>query len=561
MSLISRVSFTYVSRISWAMFAIVFLLAGVVGHDPWKQDETYSFGIIYHFYTTHSWLIPTNAGVPFMEKPPLYYWTAVLFCKVLGGLMPLHSAARLTSFFYMLVTTGFAWKLGQVLFRHRPQGEEMSWMVPALLLSSLGLMRHAHDMFTDVALLAGAVITLYGMALYIGQESGKRAALWLGLGIGIAFMSKGLFVPIVFAASCLMLPLIMPELRTFRTLKIAFFACVVASPFLCIWPIMLYDYSPPLFREWFWDNNVGRFIGFSVAHLGAGNDHYYFLHAPWWFAFPVFPLACITAIHNRHAWRRPEYLLPCLVSAAGLVSLLISASARALYLLPFFPAFALLAVQALYVLPTRFLGMWNKIVQVVFSAAIFSAWGVWIILMHPDFGRSLPLRFHLIWNWLPLGFIPPSNQWLAVICALAATLFWLMSFRLSARNAYHTVLVWFAAVAAIWIMVNSLLLPWIDETKSYRPVIAEVDDVLKEKYKNACVGTFNLGESVAPMFEYFHRGNASFSQDFNGSRCPVLLLLTEKSAAEPMDSRWKLIWRGSRLLDTKDEELRLYSHQ
>src|ERR1700743_2948539 len=84
-------------------FICLFLVAGVIGHDPWKQDETYSFGIIYHFYKTHSWLVPENAGTPFMEKPPLYYWTAVMLCNLLGNVLPLHNAARLASVFYMLV--------------------------------------------------------------------------------------------------------------------------------------------------------------------------------------------------------------------------------------------------------------------------------------------------------------------------------------------------------------------------------------------------------------------------------------------------------------------------
>src|SRR5476651_2045052 len=100
-------------------FALIvfFLIVGTVGHDPWKQDETYSFGIIYHFYTTHSWLVPVSAGEAFMEKPPLYYWTAVLFCKLLSGVLPLYDAARLTSVLYMLLTCFAVWRTSQILFQ------------------------------------------------------------------------------------------------------------------------------------------------------------------------------------------------------------------------------------------------------------------------------------------------------------------------------------------------------------------------------------------------------------------------------------------------------------
>jgi hypothetical protein len=40
------------------------------------------------------WLVPTLAGEPFMDKPPLFYWTAALFAKLFSPLLPLHDGAR-----------------------------------------------------------------------------------------------------------------------------------------------------------------------------------------------------------------------------------------------------------------------------------------------------------------------------------------------------------------------------------------------------------------------------------------------------------------------------------
>src|ERR1700722_389427 len=86
-----------ISNYMWAGFLFIFLFAGVVGHDPWKQDETYSFGIINHFFTGGYLVVPENAGTPFMEKPPLYYWTSVLLCRLVNGLFSLPDCARLAS--------------------------------------------------------------------------------------------------------------------------------------------------------------------------------------------------------------------------------------------------------------------------------------------------------------------------------------------------------------------------------------------------------------------------------------------------------------------------------
>ncbi|CAH2788159.1 MAG: Putative transmembrane protein [uncultured Paraburkholderia sp.] len=48
------------------------LRVAAAGHDPWKQDETYTFGIVKHMLDTGDLVVPTNAGQPFVEKPPVY---------------------------------------------------------------------------------------------------------------------------------------------------------------------------------------------------------------------------------------------------------------------------------------------------------------------------------------------------------------------------------------------------------------------------------------------------------------------------------------------------------
>ena len=65
-----------------AILMVLYVVPGLVGHDPWKQDETYVFGIIYSMLQSGDWTVPMVAGEPFMEKPPLYYWVALLFAKL-----------------------------------------------------------------------------------------------------------------------------------------------------------------------------------------------------------------------------------------------------------------------------------------------------------------------------------------------------------------------------------------------------------------------------------------------------------------------------------------------
>ncbi len=67
-------------------------------------------------------------------------------------------------------------------------------------------------------------------------------------------------------------------------------------PWLAIWPTLLYLRSPELFREWFWINNLGRFLGF--AKLGPGNDHLHYFKILPWFAWPALPIALWTLWHG-----------------------------------------------------------------------------------------------------------------------------------------------------------------------------------------------------------------------------------------------------------------------
>src|SRR6476660_4786800 len=79
----------------------LWILPGLIGRDPWKPDEAYSFGLVYHILQSGDWVIPTLAQEPFMEKPPLFYLTAAGFARAFGWLLPIHDAARLATAFYM----------------------------------------------------------------------------------------------------------------------------------------------------------------------------------------------------------------------------------------------------------------------------------------------------------------------------------------------------------------------------------------------------------------------------------------------------------------------------
>src|SRR5207253_864254 len=134
-----------------------YLFPGLVGHDPWKQDETYIFGVIQSFVEAHNWIVPMVAGEPFMEKPPLYHWVAIGFIHLFSPWLSLHDAARLATGAFMVLTCGFlgwatrcGWGAGYGRF------------AVLCLLGCFGMVFHGHMMLTDIPVLAGFAIATCG---------------------------------------------------------------------------------------------------------------------------------------------------------------------------------------------------------------------------------------------------------------------------------------------------------------------------------------------------------------------------------------------------------------
>ena len=129
----------------YVLLCVTWLATGLIGHDPWKPDEAYTFGIIYSILQSGDWLVPTLAGETFLDKPPLFYMTAAVFAKLFSPLLPLHDGARLASGFYVALTLLFTGLAGRELF-----GKDRGWAAVIILIGCLGLLVNAHLMSTDL---------------------------------------------------------------------------------------------------------------------------------------------------------------------------------------------------------------------------------------------------------------------------------------------------------------------------------------------------------------------------------------------------------------------------
>lgn len=494
------------------------LVLGLIGHDPWKPDEAYTFGVVYHAVDKGEWLVPMLTGEPFVEKPPLLYWTAALFAKALGDLLPLHDAARLASGFYAALALLFTWLLAD-----RRIG------APLLLAGCLGYLQHAHQLIPDNALVAGVAIGLYGL---------RESRGWvLGIGAGIAFLAKGLLGPGLLGVIALLLPLLPAWRASWRSWPSAL---LVFAPFALIWPVLLYWRSPALFHEWFWVNNIGRFDG--SAGLGGARDHLLYAKALAWFALPAWPLALWAVLRRPGV---PEVQLGFVAFLVMLGVLSAASSARTLYAVPMLVPLTLLATSELYSAPAWLTWPLEKLAVAVSALAGLALWAAWLAFL-------VGWRPGFLVEASP-GFVPHLEP-ILVAAAIALTAFWVYSFWLEPVLPVR----WLAGVTLVWGLAMTLWLPWLDYTKSYRGVIM---DMQAHRPKVAgCVASRNLTEPQRAMLQYFAGLLTEREKSPQAASCPLLLVHSSGSSPPDVGAPWQLAWRGTRPGDAK-EFFWLFAHR
>lgn len=518
-----------------------YLFPGLLGHDPWKQDEAYIFGIVHHMLDTGDFIVPTMAGEPFMEKPPLYYWIAAGCAWLFSPWLALHDGARLATGIFMAITccaigwTGRRW-----------WGNGHGRLAVLTLLSCLGIVLHGHMMLTDMPLVTGFAISLCGFTL--ARSKALSAGTLLGTGVGIGFLAKGLLAPGVIGLAAILLPICFRNWRERTYLRAVLIAVLAALPWLLIWPTALYLRSPALFMDWFWLNNVGRFLGFSVPVLGAQHTSGFWPTTIPWFTFPALPLAIMTLWqHRKDILHSEPFQLSVLMSVLLMTVLELSASARSLYALPVLLPISLLAAPAAISLPAMVDRYWDWVSRLLFGVLAGLIWAVWIWMIYHGKPPGLPILI----RHLPADFIPSFGSGhftIAFVMTLSAIVLLVLLPKFQGRG----LISWLTGLTLCWLLVSNLWLPWIDSAKSYRSVFVSLQGAMPANYR--CVTSSGLGESERAMLRYFAGINTDRIESNPFSPCDVLLI--NGVAAEPPQNidpdRWVPVWEGARPGDSRE---------
>lgn len=501
----------------WLLVGL-YLLTGIVGHDPWKTEDAIHIGIAHAFLQGGDWLFPQIAGEPWPHTPPLYHWVAASLGQLLDGPLEFHDAARLASplfgLLFLIALAGTA---------HNLLGDTAGRIAPLLAIGTLGLMIPIHDAQPAIAGIAFAALAWWGGSLILqGKTSG---ALVLGTGLGLAFLAHGL-VGVLMGIAVLPAPIIR------RDWVSLFLALGLATLIGASWPLALASQSPDLWSHW-WHNELAEA---TVARSLPGLRHAELIA---WATWPVLPLACWGLWIRRRDF--DALILPVL---GALISLLwcLSGPVRSLGILVMLIPLTLLASAGADRLRRGAASAFGWFGLTTFS---FAACLIWLGAS----AQALDWPPRIARNFEKLAPGHEVHYSLPVLAfAIAVTLVWLLAWRL-ARTPWRSSLQWAWGATLFWVLIASLWISWIDHAKSYRSTALSLQAALPADA--GCIERAGLGPAQRASLDYFAAiRTTSAARGSDGNRCRLRLTVADTDHATP--AGWTEVWRGGRPSDRKE---------
>ena len=288
--------------------------------------------VVREMLRTGDWLVPTRPGGDLAKKPPLYYWGAAATMTVLPG--PPERAIRLPS--ALLGTAGVlvTWAAAR---RALPAGGALP--AALILATSFEWTRAATSARVDMALAAPLALLLAAWSVALARPDASRGRLLLVAVVAAALgvLGKGpiaLVLPALAAGTLLLLPRHRPAALRLRPATTLFVAAALAA----LWYGAAFARQGWAFVDVVARENLLRFLDTDAADTGHAHGALYLLVLGLVGILPWTPIASL-------AWAAPRTPVMALAAAwvvAGAAFLALATSKRSVYLLPLYPALALL---------------------------------------------------------------------------------------------------------------------------------------------------------------------------------------------------------------------------
>lgn len=467
------------------------LLFGQFDHDLWSPDEPREAGIAWEMLRQHDYIVPTLAGQYFIEKPPLFYWSATALAHLSAGLISPVAVLRLLCALYGAGTLLCLWAATRRLF-----GRDAAWFSILSLATMSGFLEHMHVIRTDVSLAFFCSLSLWALVeCYYADR--RIFSIVSGIALAGTFMTKGivgLVILIPFWGALFLYQAARLGRTQWGRLIIDNLVMVALATALCgswCWQLIQHRDGEWLWNEWFWRNQIGRLNG--TAGLGHDEATTKFDYLPQlasltlaWVPFIIgWLVQC--AMRFRHLSAADRLLL--LGGLASFAILSVASTKRALYLLPILPFFAMMVGQFLAQhrehRAVRLYGQLTLWIAVVVQVLIMAS--PWLV------------------EWVHTRYATPTLQALVrdnhagYAVAAAMTVLAMAATRLPHRAPFKV----FLSVVCVFVTYTMFMNPILADRKSTAQANTQLYNAIPEEAHHATLG-INLSEVQQGALSFYN---------------------------------------------------------
>lgn len=506
--------------------ALILLIPGLIGRDPWRGDDAEHFGLIASLLNGGSWLVPTFQGDTWNQSP-LYYWVNALIAWPFSLFLPLPDAARIGNLFWVATTIYALYQTARGAL-----GTEDARILPFLALSAPGLMLSAHETQPDLAVMAGYALFFWGTSKICFEKVTPGSTL-AALGLGVTILSGGLCIALPLILVLLGQFLLKPKLRI-NTL-VALMLGLLIGFFWFIHAAAFGNPEPGALLEAIWPTSTLRNLAEIPPHLMT------FIKLVAWTTWPAWPIAAWTLWRRRLTFWRQETVVPLIVLLlAFAIQVSISAARPSKSLILLVPIL-LLATASVSHLRRGAANLLDAFTLTLFTITAGFVWLGWCAIHFgwPEHLAQTVTRLEPGFR-TPLTIVPPA-------IAFLLTIGWFVLMRNIPRSPVRGIQHWFAGITLIWALVVALWSPWLDHGMSFTRL---GNQLAQQIDPSGCIATYKVSDDARAALSYQLQRAMPRSALKASASCRLLLTESEgKNQEIKLPKGWESankVWAGHR---------------
>jgi len=424
--------------------AILIQLVGLFDHSLWTTDEPWVAEIAREMAASGDYIIPKLSDNPFLEKPPLFYAVTSTFYEIFGT--ENEGFGRLASAFFAIGTLLVVFFGTAALYTARTAAYSI-----LILATIIRFFLSSHWLKIENALAFFITGALFSFILAYRNRL-KFGFILFWFSIALAFLSKGM---VGIAIPLIAISVFVLWQREFSLIRKAWVVpgILLILFTLAAWAWALYARGGTEFvYRFFLYENLGRFLKIRGLYNGSNfSPFYYYLPIVFTDSLP-WSIIMIAALMTAH---KPDERIRFLYSwfFGGLLILSIAATKRHLYLLPLFPAMAVIC------------GEWmNRIIHGEYKRWEFIVLRVILIIL---------VIFAFI---IPAGYLKINGSaHTAVIGVLVSIGLFIAAILFLARSLPEKLL---AGMAILFLTWTPLMFPQMDIMRTYKPFYQQAGRII-----------------------------------------------------------------------------------